>query len=122
MKGHSKGYLDKLWAKRVKEGGECELSHLGGCYGNLNAHHIHHRSSHSTRWWLGNGICLCEEHHTAGNYSAHQNPIWFMGQLISLRGCRWRDELIKRAAECCSWKKLLSEIKAYLKNEREDYL
>lgn len=120
-KGCSKGYLDKLWADKVKElaGYKCEL--CSGTQG-LNSHHIHTRHNHSVRWFLPNGVCLCNNCHQANPYSAHRNPLWFTNKMRKLRGRKWESELILLTAKCLSWKKHLLEIKAYLKGENENYL
>ena len=120
-RGQSKGYLDNLWSKRVKEeaGYRCELC---GSTEGLNSHHIHHRSNHSVRWWIPNGCCLCSKHHLQDSLSAHKNPAWFWKKIRTLRGEKWYEDLIARTAQCFPWKKNLDRIKAYLKNEIEDYL
>jgi len=122
-RGYSNATLDNLWAKRVKEDEVCELCRVGfKGYGVLNAHHFHGRRNHSVRWWIPNGICLCDAHHTKERYSAHLNPAWFQETMIKIRGPEWLEDLIKRTALIFKWQKHLEEIKLYLKGELEDYL
>lgn len=68
--------LDKLWSLKIRSKGYCEV--CGKSDGLLNAHHAYGRKNLSTRWDLRNGVCLCATHHTMGNQSAHNNPIWFI--------------------------------------------
>ena len=120
-RGASKKYLDQLWSQQVKARAllKCEL--CGSTQG-LNAHHIHTRHNHSVRWYLPNGVCLCNECHQANKFSAHKNPLWFASEMRKLRGVEWEEELIQRTAKCFPWQKHLLEIKAYLKGEIDDYL
>jgi 5-methylcytosine-specific restriction endonuclease McrA len=67
-------YLDDLWAKKVKEIGECQRCHTGI---NLQAHHIISRANKVLRWDIKNGIPLCARDHL---WWAHQSgsdyPEW----------------------------------------------
>ena len=125
-RGYSNSTLDNLWAQRVKENSnwECELCKAGipDGGGKISAHHFYGRRNRSTRWYIPNGIALCENHHTGNRYSAHGSPAWLQNEMVKIRGEEWLDDLIERAARIFKWQKHLPEIKAYLKNELEDYL
>lgn len=122
-KGCSNTNLHKLWASRVKEDGVCELCNIGlKGYGKLNAHHFHTKRNHSVRWWIPNGVSLCDAHHTSEKYSAHLNPAWFQQKMIEIRGEEWLESLIERTATIFPWQKHLEDILKYLKGELDDYL
>ena len=125
-KGYSNTTLDSLWSKRVKEKGVCELCANGyeanTAYRNLSAHHFHGRRNHSVRWWIPNGIPLCDDHHMKNKFSAHRNPAWFQKVMVEIRGEEWLEALIERTSKIFHWQKHLSEIKLYLSGELEDYL
>lgn len=70
--------LDKKWSLAVRSKGECEVCGKTADECQLHPHHAWGRKNLSTRWDLRNGVCLCATHHTMGNQSAHNNPIWFM--------------------------------------------
>ena len=73
-KAIEKKKLDKMWADIIKlrVGHVCEK--CGKKDVALNSHHIFARNSHSTRWDLANGICLCTSCHTFGTHAAHRDP------------------------------------------------
>lgn len=108
--GLSTATLDKLWASRVKSiaRNKCEI--CGDTKG-LNSHHIQPRNNYSVRWYLRNGVCLCNKCHQKDPYSAHKNPLWFMEYMIRWRGELWFKNLIKKTAEQTDWKSRLQEIK-----------
>jgi len=64
--------LDKMCSEKVKElaGWRCEKCGRENC--KLDWHHIFKRSKRSTRWDLGNGLCLCFVCHRLGAHS----PDW----------------------------------------------
>lgn len=70
-----KNRLDRLWSKIIRSKGKCEVCGSSNCQ--LHPHHITGRKNLNTRWDLRNGCCLCASHHTMGNQSAHQSPLWF---------------------------------------------
>jgi hypothetical protein len=72
--------LDKAWSRHVKirAGNKCEVC---GSSLNLNSHHIVSRTNRRLRWELYNGVCLCVKCHKFGNYSAHNNPVFFQAWL-----------------------------------------
>lgn len=123
-KGYSNSTLDNSWARRVKENGVCELCEYGiqDGGGHLSAHHFHGRRNHSVRWWIPNGVPLCDNHHIKNKFSAHLNPAWFQKTMVEIRGEEWLEDLIQRTAKIFHWQKHLEEIKRYLNGELEDYL
>jgi len=66
--------LDAMWAKIIKLRAKhtCEKCGIKGV--SMNSHHIFARNSHSTRWDLTNGLCLCCACHTFGTHAAHRDP------------------------------------------------
>ena len=112
--------LDIYWAKAVKEkaGNLCIFNDMN-CSGTLNAHHVIHRSNHAVRWYLPNGVSLCNYHHTLGSFSAHQNPIWFIDKMTEFLGEKWKEDLIIKCSKIFRWKKFTDEIKLYLKGQGE---
>jgi len=64
---------DKLWSEIIRSKGKCEVC---GKPAN-NPHHIIGRKNLTLRWGLRNGCLLCFQHHTGGNQSAHNDPLWF---------------------------------------------
>lgn len=137
-RGYSNSTLDNLWSARVKEAADyiCEICYYNEMSGivptdpsfhrtdedRLSSHHFYGRRNRSTRWWVPNGVCLCDYHHTNGVWSAHRNPAWFQNKMVDIRGKKWLDGLIQRASIVFKWQKRLVEIKEYLRREREDYL
>jgi len=109
----SKSCLDKVWSTVVRSiaGNKCELC---GSSEHLNAHHLIGRKNHATRWYIPNGVCLCVKHHWCGNESAHQNSLWFIKEMIALRGQEWLDDVLTKSKEIFQWKKHAQEIKDYL--------
>ena len=65
-----------MWADIIKlrAGHKCEKCGKTKEVATLNSHHIFARNSHSTRWDLRNGICLCSSCHTFGKDAAHRDP------------------------------------------------
>lgn len=112
-KGFSTNTLDKLWSKKIKELAEnkCEIC---GCSEELNAHHINGRKNYNTRWYIGNGVCLCNNCHQKSIYSAHKNPVWFIRTILNNRGKEWSDLLVIESART-DWRDRLKEIKEQLK-------
>lgn len=108
-KGFSTRTLDKLWSRKIIEraGNKCEVC---GCSKELNAHHISGRKNYNTRWYLGNGCCLCNNCHQKGIYSAHKNPVWFISKILLMRGSEWAIELIAESTRT-DWRERLEDIK-----------
>lgn len=119
-RGYGNATLDNLWRYKVYELADykCEICGQPA----KEAHHIERKKNHSTRWWIPNGINLCNDCHQYGPRAAHRNNIAFTADLIKLRGQAWVDELAKRAGLIFKWQKHLEEIKDYLQGNREDYL
>jgi len=71
-----KNKADRLWSEtiHIRDNEQCRYC---GSKSAVNAHHIIGRTGLHLRFDLRNGILLCSKHHTMGNQSAHQNPIWF---------------------------------------------
>lgn len=70
-----KNKCDKLWSEIIRSQGRCEVC------GTLKAnfpHHVIGRRNFMLRWDIRNGCLLCANHHTAGKFSAHNDPVWFM--------------------------------------------
>ncbi len=74
-KKYIKNKLDKLWSEIIRSGGNCEICGQP----TKDPHHVIGRKNLSTRWDLRNGVRLCFQHHTGGNRSAHNDPLWFIG-------------------------------------------
>ena len=86
--------LDKAWADKVKQPGQCEVC---GQTNNLNAHHYYTRRNRAVRWYIPNGFCLCPNHHTfSSQFSAHQTPHDFCLWAVKKRGEDWIDDLIAK--------------------------
>lgn len=111
--GLSNSTLDKMWSKKVRDlaGNKCELCN---CSEGLNAHHINGRKNYNTRWYIGNGICLCNNCHQKSMFSAHKNPVWFISKVLLMRGGEWGRGLVSESART-NWKERLEEIKEALK-------
>lgn len=120
-KGCSKSSLDKLWSLKVKEhaGFKCEICE---CTIGLSSHHFIARHNHSVRWFLENGVCLCDKCHTSSEFSAHQNPAWFIKQMLKLRGLDWLEQLSQQSVKLFLWKKNLEKIREYLAANLENYI
>jgi len=92
MKKKSRMYLrrkaDKLWSElvRKKNNGNCEVC---GKTGN-QPHHCVGRKNLTLRHDLRNGVLLCFTHHTGGNLSAHNDPIWFLEWFKKNRPDDWK--------------------------------
>ena len=115
-KSISKKALDAKWSRRVKQeaGYKCEICGNSDC--RLNSHHIIGRRHMATRWYIPNGICLCVTHHLFGNDSAHQNSVWFLKEVIKLRGQKWLDIIYEKSRQTFQWQKHLDEINFNLDN------
>lgn len=80
-KSQLKKKADKLWSRIIiaKAKGKCEV-----CGRKANQpHHIIGRKNLLLRHDLRNGACLCFTHHTGGNQSAHNDPIWFLNEWLA---------------------------------------
>ncbi len=73
-KKYIKNKLDRLWSEIIRSGGNCEICGKP----TKDPHHVIGRKNLSTRWDLRNGVRLCFQHHTGGNKSAHNDPLWFI--------------------------------------------
>jgi len=76
--------LDKLWRTKDKESARCEMCETLPVdervrYSQLHPHHVIGKRNKMLRWDLRNRCWLCPTHHTLGNLSAHNDPIWFLG-------------------------------------------
>lgn len=71
--------LDNMWKQKVKDRDNwcCQVCHMKVIGKNCHAHHILPKKMRGLRWDVNNGITLCYQHHKVGNYSAHNNAIWF---------------------------------------------
>ena len=71
--------LDEMWKEKVKQRDEyfCCVCNKKVEGKNCHAHHILPKGISRTRWDAKNGITLCYRHHKVGNFSAHNNAIWF---------------------------------------------
>jgi len=137
-RGYSNSRLDNLWSTRVKENADyicevCLYNELNNCIepdpefqrtdeDRLSSHHFYGRRNRAMRWYVPNGICLCDYHHTNGKWSAHKNPAWFQNKMTDIRGRAWLNELIQRASIIFHWQKHLISIKQYLLGEIDDYI
>jgi len=95
----NKKSLDVLWSKLVIKRGNERCEYCGSTY-SLAPHHIFGRINQTVRWDLNNGICLCLEHHTGGDFSAHRSPNEFKQWLIDTRGVEWYESLRKKSKQC----------------------
>ena len=66
----------KAWRSLVLERDKC-CQICGRTDGRLNAHHLLPKQYKELRYDIDNGMILCWQHHKAGKFSPHQNPIWF---------------------------------------------
>jgi hypothetical protein len=123
----TKGYLgkqftkdkdkcDKLWRQAVilHYGDKCVVNNEH-CKGKLNTHHVVSRANKNVRWYIPDGVPLCAGHHVFFNESAHQNPLWFRGFMLDLRGLIWEKDLMEKANK--AWDKDIESIKIYLEKE-----
>jgi len=88
---------DKEWSLQVRKRGKCELCGKSGEMCQLHPHHYVGRKNRATRWYLPNGICLCASHHTMGIRSAHQDPEWFRGEILKVRGKDWLKDIVNQS-------------------------
>ena len=60
-----KALADKLFSKKVRSRGKCQLKGLDliNCSGQLQTMHILGRANHRLRWEEFNAICGCSGHH-----------------------------------------------------------
>lgn len=84
--------LDNLWRKASLKlkGNACEYCRDSQ---GLNVHHIFSRTNKKMRWDIDNGVILCVEHHTAGDFSAHKSPTEFVEWLKEKITPKKYDEL-----------------------------
>ena len=82
--------LDKLCSEVIRSRGECAWCKktMG-----LECCHIFSRRYRSTRWYLGNLVCLCHAHH----FYAHSNPILFTEFIKEYLGEKDYEDLKLRA-------------------------
>ena len=91
MKRQLQKKLDKAWADKIKEYGQCEVCKK---LKPLNAHHFYSRSIRSVRWDLSNGFWLCVGCHVfSSSFSAHKTPAEFVEWAVEKRGTQWYEEL-----------------------------
>lgn len=109
--------FDKLWRQRVLEAAnyQCEVNKK--CQGKLSCHHIVGRRNFSTRFYIPNGVCLCDKHHVFDSeFSAHQNPVDFSLWILEKRGRDWWDDLLNQKNKIWrNWRLNLEEIEEHLK-------
>ena len=112
-RGYGNSSLDKLWSAKVKElaGNKCEIC---GSTEQLESHHIHRCKHYGVRWNAINGACLCRDCHCNKDLSAHKNQLWFMREMLRLRGDSWADALIVATVEGKDWRDRLVDIKERL--------
>ena len=73
---------DEAWSRKVKDIWDWKCAFCGAT-SHLNSHHIFSRKYKSTRWDIGNGICLCLPHH---RYWAHSKFEEFRDFVLSIIG------------------------------------
>ena len=78
-----KNRMDKKWSLIIRSKGYCEVCKTS--VHQLHPHHVTGRVNLNTRWDIRNGCCLCATHHTMGQKSAHQSPLWFHEWLLKHR-------------------------------------
>ena len=103
--GASHSLLMGLWGKAVRKkwGGECILDGPAGvCDGKLEAHHIVRRHTMLTRYYVHNGVTLCQYHHgmAGGPTTRHEideriGPA-VLDELSALERESFKDYLIRR--------------------------
>ncbi len=112
--------LDKQWSLMIREDMKERCTICGKGDGTrMNPHHFVGRRSRSTRWYFPNGICLCSGCHTLCVRSAHQNPEWFRGEMLLVRGKEWLDDVMKQSNKIC--KVDYQTVKDYLDGKRDNY-
>lgn len=117
--------LDKLFSKKVKEeaGEKCEITGNEEDYNDecqLHPHHFVGRRNRATRWYLPNGILLSASKHKLSLWSAHENPEWFRGQMLDIRGKKWLDDVIKQSNKV--FKGNYETVLKYLNGEIDNYV
>jgi len=112
--------FDRLWRQRVLEAANymCEVNDK--CSGKLCCHHVAGRKNFSARWYIPNGVVLCDKHHTFDSkFSAHQNPMDFAIWILDKRGKDWWDDVMERKNQIWrKWRTHLEEIEEHLKGGR----
>jgi len=72
---------DRLYwrAVRIEKGSNCAAAGQGGveCGGPIGVHHVAGRAN-AVRFNTELGVCLCEQHHIGGRFSAHGTPKRFI--------------------------------------------
>jgi hypothetical protein len=111
--------LDTLWSAIVRHQRRCDLCGNTGELSDFDAHHLRSRRNMATRFYVGNGACLCKGCH---RYGVHQDT-WKAGRLIDhlkeRRGPEWWTALCRRADSVFQpTAKSLSEIETNLNEIR----
>ena len=102
-----KNKCDKLWSVIIRSGRVCEICGRPA----RDPHHVVGRKNHILRWDIRNGVRLCFTHHTGGNKSAHNDPLWFMDWFKKHRPDDY-EYLLKKKNEI--WSKDYERVLEYL--------
>ncbi len=110
VKGASHSLLMGLWGKAVRKkwGGECILApsaimeNEDHCEGKIEAHHIVKRHTILTRYYVHNGVTLCQYHHGRASFIGTQQRIGdrvgisVLAELAALQGTSFKNYLVRR--------------------------
>ena len=122
MKKKSRMYYrrkaDKLWSQLIMSKRHCEVCGNKG----TNPHHIIGRKNLTLRHDPRNGILLCFTHHTGGNLSAHNDPMWLMKWLVENRISDYGDVMFlkKKLSTQVDYQERIKSLEEHLKTYGEE--
>jgi len=112
--------LDKLWSLIIRSKRQCELCGKCGDISAFDPHHIKGRGHSTTRWWLGNGACLCKGScHRWGVHTDTLKASLLIDKLKVRRGKEWHDELVERSKHIKKYK--MSELRELKETLTKEY-
>ncbi len=110
-----------IWKQKVFENAiwKCEISGQTPPAVQLHCHHYFGRRNRATRYYIPNGILLAALYHTMGIQSAHENPKWFRGKMLNVRGKKWLTDLIRQSNK--TFKGTYETVLEYLEGKTLNY-
>lgn len=111
--------IDTLWSLIIRSQKKCELcGKEGDDIKGFDPHHIQRRGRLATRFFLGNGACLCKGCHHFGVHMDTLKAHQLIEILKKRRGNKWYKDLVQQSEQTVKWgEKKLEEIYNKLKEE-----